>query len=135
MQTDGLKQVRELAKVMQNGIFADRETLDDAFNYAIQVATASDNAAAVYTAVHVVLNTATKLIEKECNKEIDAVELHHQARERAYDPDPKQMAAADRFNAAFFSRERLRAKLEPYRAGRALTRAGFLGTLYNRRAV
>ena len=127
MQTDGLKQVRELAKVMQNGIFADRETLDDAFNYAIQVATASDNAAAVYTAVHVVLNTATKLIEKECNKEIDAVELHHQARERAYDPDPKQMAAADRFNAAFFSSKQA--------ARPALTRAGFLGTLYNRGAV
>ena len=125
MQTDGLKQVRELAKVMQTGLFADRETLEDAFNYMHQVASGCNNSVAVLTAVHVVLNTAAKLIEKECNKEIEyekecnkeieAVELHHSSarcifaeycrKSRAYDPDPKQMAAADRLNAAFFSNE------------------------------
>jgi len=128
MQTDGLKQVRELAKSMQGGIFADRETLADALNYAIQVATASDNAAAVYTAVHVVLNTAARLIEKECTKEMEMLSTK---KEVAYNPDPKQMGCADRFNAAFFSSERSR--VNP--AGRPLTRAGFLGTLYNRGAI
>ena len=104
MQTDGLKQVREVAKAMQSGIFADRETLEDALNYAIQVATLYDNAAAVYTAVHVVLNTAAKLIEKECTKEMAQCLREMKSPERPYNPDPKQMAAADRFNAAFFSR-------------------------------
>ena len=124
MQTDGLKQVRELAKVMQTGLFADRETLEDAFNYMHQVASGCNNSVAVLTAVHVVLNTAAKLIEKECNKEMEMLSTE---KEVAYDPDPKQMAAADRFNAAFFSSKQA--------ARPALTRAGFLGTLYNRGAI
>lgn len=103
MQTDGLKQVRELAKSMQGRIFADRETLADALNYAIEVAsfqTAHGHAAAVYTAVHVVLNTAAKLIEKECNKEMEMLSTK---KEVEYNPDPEQMACADRFNQAWFS--------------------------------
>ena len=111
MQTDGLKQVREVAKAMQTGLFADRETLEDAFNYMHQVASGCNNSVSVLTAVHVVLNTAAKQIEKECNREIEAVFRAEIAdterayvRSRAYDPDPKQMAAANRLNQALFSR-------------------------------
>jgi len=48
-------------KQYRQGIFSHRETMDDALNYAYQIATASDNSAAVTTAVHVVLNTMIDL--------------------------------------------------------------------------
>ena len=110
MQTDGLKQVREVAKAMQTGLFADRETLEDAFNYMHQVASGCNNSVShsVLKAVHVILNTAAKLIEKECNREIELIfkkEISQQhGLEVKYNPDPKQMACADRLNKALFSR-------------------------------
>lgn len=48
-------------------VFADRDTLEKALDYAQNVAKAcgKGNEAAVLTAVHVVLNTAIGLVEKE----------------------------------------------------------------------
>ena len=96
MQTDGLKQVREVAKAMQTGLFADRETLKEAFDYMHGVASGCNNSVSVLTAVHVVLNTAAKQIEKDCDREMELAV--------AYNPDPAQMACADRLNKALFSR-------------------------------
>ena len=48
-------------KEYRQGMYAHRETMDDALNYAYSIATASDNSAAVVTAVHVVLNTMIDL--------------------------------------------------------------------------
>jgi predicted dinucleotide-binding enzyme len=42
-------------------VFGTRKTMDEAINYAYQIARASDNSAAVTTAVHVVLNTMINL--------------------------------------------------------------------------
>jgi len=41
--------------------FGTRKTMDEALNYAYQIARGSDNSAAVTTAVHVVLNTMINL--------------------------------------------------------------------------
>lgn len=47
----------EYAAQLRNSLFASRETIVDAYKYVEQVANASDNPAAVYTAVHVLMNT------------------------------------------------------------------------------
>ena len=52
----------ELAKAISNGMFADRDTLGEAFEYVAQIAKASDNPMAVWTAVMVVANTVAKEI-------------------------------------------------------------------------
>jgi hypothetical protein len=44
------------------GIYSSRATMDDAINYAHQLALSTDSPAAVLTAVHVVLNTAIDLM-------------------------------------------------------------------------
>ena len=55
----------ELAKYLQHKMFSDRETIDEAFEYAYMVAKATDNPAAVMTAVHVVVNTiCNELLKK-----------------------------------------------------------------------
>ncbi len=41
--------------------FGTRKTMDEALNYAYQIARGSDNSAAVTTAIHVVLNTMINL--------------------------------------------------------------------------
>lgn len=56
----------ELAKAISNGMFADRETLQEAFEYVDVVAKGSDNAMAVWTAVMVVANTIANKV-KELN--------------------------------------------------------------------
>ena len=53
----------ELADSIRNDIFASRDTLDEAYAYASSIAQASDNPAAVLTAVQVVVNTLAKYIE------------------------------------------------------------------------
>ena len=112
MQTDGLKQVREVAKAMQTGLFADRETLVEAFNYMHQVASGCNNSVSVLTAIHVVLNTAAKQIEKECDREMVKAENEYAVfreiaqksfERRQYNPDPNEMACADRLNKALFA--------------------------------
>jgi len=45
-------------------LFADRATLDEALEYVGQLAAGSDNGAAVYTAVFVVLNTIIRTMEE-----------------------------------------------------------------------
>ena len=47
----------ELMKSISNGMFADRDNLKDAFEYVADLAKATDNPAAVWTAVMVVTNT------------------------------------------------------------------------------
>lgn len=50
------------------GLFAERQTLDEALEYAYSVARACDEPNAVITAVHVVLNTAIRIArEQSCN--------------------------------------------------------------------
>lgn len=55
---------QQLATALRNNMFAGRDTLDEAFHYALDVANASDNPAAVITAVMVVCNTIADEIEK-----------------------------------------------------------------------
>ena len=50
----------ELVKAISNGMFADRETLAEAWEYVDQIARASENPMAVWTAVMVVTNTIAK---------------------------------------------------------------------------
>ena len=54
----------ELAKLLRNKMFSDRETIDEAFEYAYSVAKGTNHAGAVMTAVMVVVNTICKEIEK-----------------------------------------------------------------------
>jgi hypothetical protein len=54
----------ELAKTISNGMFADRDTLAEAFEYVDVVAKGSDNAMAVWTAVMVVANTIAKEVKE-----------------------------------------------------------------------
>ena len=55
---------KELGEALTIGLFSDRETIRQAFDYAYDIADASDNPIAVRTAIHVVVNTiAKKLIE------------------------------------------------------------------------
>ena len=57
---------RELAKAIKVGLFADRGTdIQAALDYAYNVAQATDNPAAVMTAVHVVLNTVANAMTQE----------------------------------------------------------------------
>lgn len=54
----------QLAKSLKNGMFADRETLAEAFDYMLDIANGTDNPAAVMTGMMVVVNTIAKEIEK-----------------------------------------------------------------------
>ena len=58
----------EFAKALENNMFASRDTVKEAFDYAFDIAKASDNSSAVVTAVMVLANTIAKQIvanEKE----------------------------------------------------------------------
>ena len=55
--------ILELAHSIYAPMFAERTSLKDAFAYAHEVAKASDNPAAVLTAVYVLSNTIAKHIE------------------------------------------------------------------------
>ena len=55
---------KELAIKLRNGLFAERDTLDEAWNYVELIAHGSNNPAAVYTAVQVMLNTISSQILK-----------------------------------------------------------------------
>lgn len=57
-------QLHELAHSIYAPMFAERGDLREAFAYAHELAKASDNSAAVLTAVHVVANTIAKEIER-----------------------------------------------------------------------
>lgn len=50
-------------KQYTSAFFADRETMDEALQYAFAIAKASDNSMAVMTAIMVVLNTAANVVD------------------------------------------------------------------------
>ena len=53
-----------LAESIRNRLFADRTSFNEALDYAYSVAKATDNPAAVMTAVMVVVNTLANYIEQ-----------------------------------------------------------------------
>ena len=54
----------ELSLSIYSPLFAERDTLQEAYDYAMEIAKASENPAAVTTAIHVMMNTIAKVIEK-----------------------------------------------------------------------
>ena len=54
----------ELALSIYSPLFAERNTLKEAYDYAMEIAKASENPAAVTTAIHVMMNTIAKEIER-----------------------------------------------------------------------
>ena len=54
----------ELALSIYSPLFAERDTLKKAYDYAMEIAKASENPAAVTTAIHVMMNTIAKEIER-----------------------------------------------------------------------
>ena len=54
----------ELAESLRCGMFADRETIREAYDYALQVAKASGSSPQVLTAIHVMMNTIANTIDE-----------------------------------------------------------------------
>jgi hypothetical protein len=54
----------ELAHMIHNPLFGDCEELKDAYDYVVEIAKASENPAAVLTAVHVLMNTLAIELER-----------------------------------------------------------------------
>ena len=54
----------EFAKAVRNNMFATRDTLDEAYEYAHAIARGTDNPAAVMCAVQVIVNTMAKYVEE-----------------------------------------------------------------------
>ena len=71
------KEIIALAQGLYSPLFATQDSIGDAYNYAQQIAKASDNPAAVMTAIHVVLNTIAQTIE-------DTVRIQHHADAEAF---------------------------------------------------
>ena len=70
MQTETQTTPAELGKALYSGLFAVQDNLHDAYEYATQIADASDNPAAVMTAVQVVVNTiAVELLKMGAHDE------------------------------------------------------------------
>ena len=57
------QELQHLAVQMYTPLFAERDTVKEAYDYAMSIAKASDNPAAVTTAIHVLMNTISKDIE------------------------------------------------------------------------
>lgn len=53
---------KELGAALRNNLFADRKTIDEAYEYAYTVAKGTDNPAAVMAALQVVVNTIANYI-------------------------------------------------------------------------
>ncbi len=60
----------ELARALKHNMFATRSTVDEALEYAYSIARASDNPAAVMTAVQVVINTICDQIIQNASEEV-----------------------------------------------------------------
>ncbi len=60
---------REYAAQLRNSLFATQDNIVDAYKYVEQVAHASDNPSAVYTAVHVLMNTIAKELVELADRE------------------------------------------------------------------
>ena len=54
----------ELSVSIYLPMFAERDTVKEAYEYAMGIARSSDNPLAVITAIHVMMNTIAKEIEK-----------------------------------------------------------------------
>ena len=52
-----MNQIEEFAKSLHVGIFASRDTVKEAYDYACSIAYATDSEAHVLTAIHVLMNT------------------------------------------------------------------------------
>jgi hypothetical protein len=59
-----MKPNQRFAQSVRNRMFADRDSFDEAMEYAYSVARGTDNPAAVMTAVMVVVNTLANYVEK-----------------------------------------------------------------------
>jgi hypothetical protein len=68
MNNETKTELHLLAASITVGLFAKRDTMQEAFEYASQIADASDNPAAVMTALHVVLNTLAARINELADK-------------------------------------------------------------------
>ena len=55
---------KELANTVRNRMFGERETFNQAMEYAHMIAKGTDNPAAVMTAIMVVVNTLANYIER-----------------------------------------------------------------------
>jgi len=71
------KEIIALAQGLYSPLFATRDSIRDAITYAYDIAKASDNPAAVTTALHVVLNTIAQTIE-------DTVRIQHHTDAEAF---------------------------------------------------
>lgn len=56
--------IEELSNAIRSGLFAERDSLKEAFNYVDEVANASENPIAVWTVVMVVCNTIANELQK-----------------------------------------------------------------------
>lgn len=56
--------LNEIIRGINSPLMADRDTIDEAFEYALTVAKASDNPMAVMTAVYVVTNSIAKQLKE-----------------------------------------------------------------------
>ena len=54
----------ELVKSLRCNMFADRETINEAYDYALKVAKNSGSSPQVLTALHVMMNTIANVIEQ-----------------------------------------------------------------------
>ena len=54
----------EVIKSIRNRLFADRDTINEAYHYALSIAEGTKNPAAVITAIHVMMNTIANELEK-----------------------------------------------------------------------
>jgi hypothetical protein len=59
------KEIITLAQGLYSPLFASRDSIKDAITYAYDIAKASENPAAVMTALHVVLNTIAQHLEDQ----------------------------------------------------------------------
>jgi hypothetical protein len=57
------QELQHLAVQMYTPLFGERDTVKEAYDYAMAIAKASDNPPAVLTAIHVLMNTISKDIE------------------------------------------------------------------------
>lgn len=71
------KEILAVASGLYSPLFATQDSIGDAYNYAQQIAKASENPAAVTTALHVVLNTIAQHLE-------DTVRIQHHADAEAF---------------------------------------------------
>lgn len=63
-QEDKLNKISQLAEGIRCNFFADRPTLQEAVDFAYEISKASDNPAAVLTAVFVCMNTISNTLKQ-----------------------------------------------------------------------